>query len=290
MTALIPKKKLIIYDASAFIHRAWHAGNRTGADDAGGAALSAVTEILNHTRKPRVLGHAVVVCFDEPGESLRKMLYPPYKANRSEKPPELVEQIAQTQEALNAFGIATLSKPGVEADDLIAGAVTAMQGLDVACWVVSPDKDLLQLVGPSCTVYRPFRRWKMAEHDVRVIYGFTADRIADYLALVGDSADNIPGVKRVGDKAAKALISKHDSIEDMLENALPKYRKHLQAHREDLLMSRLLVQLRPELAASVLPSCPVSYWSSYKSRLEADTTAAAWWANKLGNRLLLDLL
>lgn len=192
----------------------------------------------------------LVACFDAGKETMRTEIYPQYKANRQAMPDDLRESIPFILSILEAMNIPVLRKPGFEADDLI-GTLTRMAESrpSMESFMVSQDKDLGQLLSPTCKLWKPGKR--NAEHEVidcdrfDEIWGIEEPaQIIDILALMGDASDNIPGVPGIGEKTAKALIAQFGSIENMLahtDEIKGKRRQTIEQHAEMALLSKKLV-------------------------------------------------
>ena len=164
----------------------------------------------------------IIACFDAGKETARHLLYPQYKANRQAMPDELRASIPYILRILEAMRIPILRMPGYEADDLI-GTLTlhAEQRPAMRSYMVSQDKDLGQLLSPTCLMWKPGKR--SAEHELIDCERFTADwgiqtpeQIIDILALMGDASDNIPGIPGIGEVTAKKLIAEYGSVEELL--------------------------------------------------------------------------
>jgi len=208
-----------LIDASVYIFRAWHSmppdiidsyGNPTHALYGFARFLSDLLE----RRRPQY----VAVAFDEShGISFRHKLYPAYKANRDEAPVELRRQFALCREFCRHLGIAEFASVEYEADDLIGtlAQVCRAQGLRVT--VVSRDKDLAQLVGPGDVFWDYSDSVEYRYEQIAERFGARPERMADYLALRGDSVDNVPGVPGVGPKTAAALMTLFASLDEMFE-------------------------------------------------------------------------
>ena len=165
----------------------------------------------------------LAIIFDKSENSFRKELYPPYKANRSEPPEDLVPQFPLMREAVRAFGLIPIEQDRYEADDLIAtyAAEAEARGADVL--IISADKDLMQLVTPKVSMYDP----ASGERDERRIglkevfdyFGVSPERVSDVQALAGDSTDNVPGARGIGMKTAAQLIQDYGDLETLLARA-----------------------------------------------------------------------
>jgi len=164
--------------------------------------------------------------FDMGGSSKREQLHESYKENRSEAPDELKGQIPIIKQMTPLMGISTHESEGVEADDLIASAVEVLRGKVGEILIVSSDKDLAQLVGPGVVqllpppTARPSLGWrKLDAAGVEEKFGVRPDQIAEYLALIGDTSDNIPGLMGVGPKTATAWLQKFKTLQGIFDNS-----------------------------------------------------------------------
>lgn len=245
-----------LIDGSAYIYRAYHAiaplTNKSGLPT---HAVYGFTNILLRVlreKAPRFLG----IAFDVRGPNFRHEMYQPYKANRPAMPDDLACQIPYIKEIVAAHNIACLERQGFEADDLIASAAKKLAAQGHPVIVVSGDKDLLQLVSESITVWDPMRDVFMDPAAVQKKYNIPVDRLLDFFALMGDSSDNVPGVAGIGPKTAGKLINQCDSLEGLYQNieAIPqaKLREKLLADRENAFLSRQLIALKDDLASPEL--------------------------------------
>ena len=213
-------KKIFLIDGSSYLYRAFHAmpplttskGLPTG-------AVKGVTNMLRNLRKENPNSYYLAI-FDAKGKNFRHTIYPDYKANRPPMPMELREQLSPLKEICNAMGMPVIEVPGVEADDVIA--TLAIEGSNKGMPVVisSLDKDLMQLVkDPMVEMMNTMNKQIYNEAGVEKKFGVKPDQIIDYLALVGDSSDNIPGVSKVGPKTAAKWLNEFNNIEGIVKNA-----------------------------------------------------------------------
>jgi len=188
----------------------------------------------------------VAVAMDSPGPTFRHRIFPQYKQQREAPPEDLVAQIPLIKEYLRIRGIPLLERPGFEADDIIASLCRDRDRSVDPVVLVSADKDLYQLVSPGVLLYHPRLKRIMEGEEIRAHFGVPPERIVDYLAMVGDTSDNIPGVPGIGDKSAKALLDRYGDLEGILANLeklTPSQRRRFQENRELLELARELVDL-----------------------------------------------
>lgn len=223
--------RLFLLDGMALAYRAHFAFLRNPLSTSKGQPTSAVFGFL--LTLDRVLAQEqperLAVVFDAQEPTFRHKEYPEYKATRDKMPDELVPQLVWIEKIVKAMGLPFLREPGYEADDVIGTLARreAAKGHDV--WIVSGDKDMMQLVGPHVRLYnllKPRDGQPELVDAERVVekFGVPPDRVIDVLALMGDASDNVPGVPGVGDKTAVELVKAYGSVEEVLEQApdLPK--------------------------------------------------------------------
>jgi DNA polymerase I len=197
----------------------------------------------------------IAVAFDT-GKTFRDEIFPEYKATRAKMPDDLRPQIERIRQMVDAFNIPRLEMEGFEADDVLGSIAkqAAAQGLGVK--IITGDRDLLQLVGDHIMVNLPEggkladARDFVTDDDVRSKFGVPARLVVDYKALVGDTSDNIPGVRGVGEKTAQTLFETYSSLDDIyahLEQISPKVREKLELNREMAYLSRDLAQIHTDL-------------------------------------------
>ena len=218
-------KRLFIIDGYAILYRAHYALIRNPLITSYGFHTSALFGFSNHLIKiikdenPDYL----VCAFDSKEKTFRHKMYSKYKANRPEMPEELQAQIPHLWELLEGMNIPVLKKPGFEADDIIGTITESMSNKEIESYIVSGDKDFMQLINDKVFLYTPGKR--NASPDIYdregVInkWGLPPEKIIDLLALMGDSSDNVPGVAGVGVKTAVKLLKEYDNIESVLDNA-----------------------------------------------------------------------
>jgi DNA polymerase I len=239
-------KVLYLFDGSAFLYRSFFAlpplttssGFPTGAIY---GFLRSILAILK-TEKPNYMA----IAFDPPAPTQRKLAYSEYKSQRPPTPDPLKVQIPVIKELINLLGIRLLEMPGYEADDLIAYLTQKAKKEGFKVKIYSPDKDVLQLVdGSQVVVINPISEEVFDENKVIEKFGVPPQKLADYLALVGDKTDNIEGVKGVGPKTAINLLNTFGSVENLLAR-WDEFKKLLpHADKNSLELSYWLVKLKP---------------------------------------------
>ena len=243
---------LYLVDASVFIFRAYYSVPLEFVDRDGNPvnAVHGFARFLGDLLE-RESPARIAVAFDESLEqSYRNEIYPAYKANREPAPAELKRQFAICREVVTALGIAQYGSSRYEADDIIGTLTTRAQAADVPVTIVSRDKDLTQLVGARDTYWDAVADVRYGYDDIEERFGVRPERMADFLALMGDAVDNIPGVPGVGRKTAATLLKHFDSLPGVYENiaAVPKLKfrgatfvaQTLAEHRESAFLSRQL--------------------------------------------------
>jgi DNA polymerase-1 len=245
--------RLFLIDSFGFIFRAFHARARSGVPPmrtASGLQTEAVYIFHNMVRRIKTAfsPEYLAAIFEGEGPTFRDEAFASYKANRTEMPADLVEQIPLIRRTLEAMRIPILAFPGFEADDVIGTLArrSVEQGLDVV--IVSSDKDMLQLVNDHVKMLNPMKDDLWFDADVTEKFmGVRPEQVADLLALKGDTIDNIPGAPGIGEKGAKDLIVRFGSVENAIERAAEverrTYRESLQNHREQIILSKKLATI-----------------------------------------------
>ena len=242
--------RLVLVDGSGFIFRAFHAiPPMTRTDGVQVNAVYGFCNMITRLMKDHTGTHLAVV-FDAGRTTFRNRMYTEYKAHRPEPAPELVPQFALIREATRAFGLPCIELEDWEADDLIAAyakAVTTMGGETI---IVSSDKDLMQLIGPSVYMLDPIKYTPIGAAEVEAKFGVAPDKVVEVQALIGDAVDNVPGVPGIGPKNAAQLICEYGTVEAVLA-AIPdmkpsKRRDALEQHQAQALLSKQLVTLRDD--------------------------------------------
>ncbi|MGI6680842.1 MAG: 5'-3' exonuclease [Bdellovibrionota bacterium] len=246
--------KIYIIDSSGYIFRAFYA--ITNLTTKSGFPTNALYGFLKMYIK--LLKEAdpkyIVSVFDTGEKNFRHALYPEYKANRAKCPDELSVQMPFFRDFVNALGIKVLEKVGFEADDIIATVSDKASSLNMSVEIVSADKDLMQLVGGNVSIFDTMKDKHYDKEEVKAKFGIYPEKIRDYLALVGDSSDNVPGIKGLGPKTATLLLENYENIDKVysslstIENdksirGAKSLVKNLLDNKETLLLSKKLVSL-----------------------------------------------
>ena len=212
-------KTLLLVDGSSYLYRAYHAlpdlrgprGEPTG-------AIHGVLNMLRRLLKDAPADYVACV-FDAKGKTFRDDVYPQYKANRSAMPDDLVLQITPLKEAIAALGWPLLEIEGVEADDVIGTLAREAEREGMKVVISTGDKDIAQLVNPHVTLVNTMSNEVLDVAGVEKKFGVGPERIIDYLTLVGDSVDNVPGVEKVGPKTAVKWLTQYGTLDDVVKRA-----------------------------------------------------------------------
>jgi DNA polymerase-1 len=229
------KPKLFLIDGFSLIFRSYWAFINNPVRNPEGQNVSAVFGFFStfisllDKHKPENL----VVVLDSPVPTFRHIMYPGYKANRDKAPDDLHDQVPLIKEFLNILGVKTLASEGYEADDLMACAARKGTEEGFYSFIISADKDLMQTVTDTVHMLRPEKGEYLDIGPEQVVekMGVRPDQIVDYLSLIGDSSDNIPGVRGIGPKTAVTLLQKFETLDDIYNNLdlsllIPIFQKH----------------------------------------------------------------
>ncbi|MGH6628467.1 MAG: 5'-3' exonuclease, partial [Burkholderiales bacterium] len=218
-------KTLLLVDGSSYFYRAFHALQRADLRNRKGEPTGAIYGVINMLRrlhKETPADYSACV-FDAKGKTFRDEIYPRYKANRPPMPEDLAAQIAPLKETIAALGWPLLEIGGVEADDVIGTLARQAERQGLRVIIASGDKDLAQLVNPFITIEnadpRTGEREILDEAGVANKFGVRPERMIDYLTLVGDSVDNVPGVEKVGPKTAVKWLAQYGTLENVVKHA-----------------------------------------------------------------------
>ena len=254
-------KKLFLIDAMAHIYRAFFApmvrmNAPSGMPTKVPFLFNNILQRLLKDYQPDYVG----VVFDTAKPTFRDKLFEKYKAHRAPMPDELSQQVPYVRRLCEALQLPILEYDGYEADDVLGALAeqAAKQKLDVL--LVTNDKDMMQLVGDGVRVLRPGTGGMKNDvivdaAKVKEILGVTPEQVVDYMALFGDSIDNIPGAKGIGEKGAAELIQKYGNVENALDHAAEvpnkRYREALQQQREQVLLSKQLARIATDVPVTL---------------------------------------
>ena len=241
---------LILVDGSSYLFRAFHALPELSTS--GGQQTGAIYGVLNMLRKlvdtyrPKYMA----VVFDAKGKTFRDEWYPQYKAHRPPMPEELSSQLAPLLELVVASGLPMLQIPGVEADDVIGTLADQATQAGWTTVISTGDKDLAQLVNEKVSLINTMNDSTLDQPGVLDKFGVEPGQIIDYLSLIGDSVDNIPGIPKVGPKTAAKWLSQYGSLDELVahaEEVKGKVGENLRAHLDQLPLSKRLATIRCDL-------------------------------------------
>ncbi|MDC1173320.1 DNA polymerase I [Methylophilaceae bacterium] len=212
-------KKLLLVDGSSYLYRAFHAmPDFRSLDNQPTGVIYGVLNMLRHIHKKYPSDYSVCI-FDAKGKTFRNDIYPEYKANRPKMPDELAIQIGPLKEAIEAMGFPILIRPGVEADDVI-GTLSKKANQDSIEVVISTgDKDLAQLVNKKTKLINTMTNEVLDIEGVKNKFGIPPELIVDYLTIIGDKVDNVPGVDKVGPKTALKWLEKYKTLDSIIKHA-----------------------------------------------------------------------
>ena len=246
-----PKSKpLILVDGSSYLYRAFHA--LPALTTSGGQPTGAIYGVVNMLRKliNDYQPDLMAVVFDAKGKTFRDDLYPDYKANRPPMPVELRGQIEPLHEVVRALGLPLLSIPGVEADDVIGTLAMAAEAAGLSVIISTGDKDMAQLVDGNINLINTMTDSFLDPDGVVAKFGVRPEQIIDYLALIGDTSDNVPGVPKVGPKTAQKWLAEYHDLDAIIDNSgefKGKIGENLRASLDFLPLSRRLVTIKTDV-------------------------------------------
>lgn len=250
-------KKIFLIDGHAQIFRMYYAFMRNPMVNSKGVDTSIlfgftkmVLELINREHPTHI-----AVAFDPPVKTFRHTAYPEYKANRSAAPDLVKAALEPLQEILAALQIPVIMMPGYEADDVIGSMATQWNDNDTQVFMVTPDKDYGQLINPSVFMYKPAKGGNeieiIGESEICQHYGITSPtQVIDILTIWGDSSDNVPGVRGIGEVGAKKLVSQYGSLDNIIKcvNELTKRQQDsINSSLEQIEMSRFLITIKTDL-------------------------------------------
>ena len=255
------QKRLFLLDAYALIFRGYYAFIKNPRINSKGMDTSAIMGFMNSLMDviKREKPDHLAVAFDKGGSDIRNEMFPEYKANRDATPEAIKIAVPYIQELLRAMHIPIIEVAGYEADDLIGTIAKQAEKENYQVFMVTPDKDFAQLVSENIFMYKPARMgngieiWGVPE----VLEKFEITnplQVIDFLGMMGDSADNIPGLPGVGEKTAKKFLAEYGSMENLLANTHElkgKMKENIEANKEKGILSKTL--------ATILLDCPVQF-------------------------------
>lgn len=246
----------ILVDGSSYLYRAFHA--LPPLNTSRGEPTGAVYGVLNMLRKllETYRPEHIAVVFDARGKTFRDELYAQYKANRPSMPDELSAQVEPLLEIVKAMGLPLLQVSGVEADDVIGTLAVQASAAGLHTVISTGDKDLAQLVNEHVSLINTMTDTRMDTQGVVDKFGVKPAQIVDFLTLVGDTSDNIPGVPKVGPKTAAKWLNEYSSLDELVAHAgdIPgKIGENLRAHLDQLPLSRQLATVKCDVDVGVSP-------------------------------------
>jgi DNA polymerase-1 len=245
---------LYLIDGNSYFYRAFHAIR--GLTNSKGFPTNAIYGFTNMIMKiiKEKKPDAVAIAFDSPQPTERHRIYEEYKAQRPETPDDLVLQIPHIKEIINSFNIPSFEMPGYEADDIICTIAkkAASQGAQV--FILSGDKDMMQAVGKGIKIYDPMKDAVIDEKHVIERFGVSPERVPEIMAITGDSIDNIPGVKGIGEKTAKELLA-DICLDELIAHPEKikneRIKKMISENIENIKLSRILATIDTNIPVDV---------------------------------------
>ncbi|HEY3276552.1 MAG TPA: DNA polymerase I [Syntrophorhabdaceae bacterium] len=241
-------KRIFLVDGNSYLYRAFyatpHLSNSQGLPtNATYAFMNMIRKLLNEEKPDRL-----IVIFDSKGPTFRQEILDTYKAHRPPMPGNLSAQIPYVKKVTKAMGLPVVEKEGIEADDIIGTIVEQLKGRSAMIFIVTSDKDLMQLVSERVFIYDSMKGLLVTEKEVEEKLGVRPSLVVDYLALAGDASDNIPGVPGIGEKTARELITRYGDVEHIYENIAditkPALRRKLEENQDFAFLSKNLATLR----------------------------------------------
>ncbi len=252
----IPKNPFVLVDGSSYLFRAYHAlPPLTNSKGQPSGAIYGVVSMLKKLLAEYQPQHVAVI-FDTKGKTFRNDLYPAYKANRLVMPDELQVQIEPLHDIIRALGFPLIMVPGVEADDVIGTLALAAQQHNLHTLISTGDKDIAQLVNEKVTLVNTMSNTILDIVGVKEKFGVLPEQMIDYLALVGDSSDNIPGVPKVGPKTAAKWLEAYGNLDAIIEHKDEingKVGEYLRDNLEQLALAKQLVSIKCDVPLELTP-------------------------------------
>lgn len=244
------KKPLVLVDGTSYLYRAFHA--LPPLSNSKGEPTGAVYGVINMLRKliKDTNPEYMVVVFDAKGKTFREELYTEYKAHRPTMPDDLQLQIEPLYAIVRSLGLPLIIHPGVEADDVIGTLASKAVQQQLPVLISTGDKDFAQLVCEQITLVNTMTNTRLDQQGVVDKFGVTPEQITDYLSLIGDTVDNVPGIPNVGPKTAAKWLNQYGNLESLIINAHEikgKVGENLKAHLDKLPLSRQLVTIKKDV-------------------------------------------
>lgn len=241
---------LYLIDGNSYVYRAFYAIK--GLANSKGFPTNAIygftTMLLKIVREKKP--EAIAVSFDTPAPTERHILFGEYKAKRRETPPDLVLQLPLIRKLTSALNIGVFELPGYEADDIIGTIARKAASAGAEVFIVTADKDMLQLVTDSIRIYDPMKDRLLDVAYVKEKFGVGPERVTEFMALTGDASDNIPGIKGIGEKTARELLEAFESLDDLLDHPerikKDRLRRMIEDNRDVALLSQKLATIDTE--------------------------------------------
>lgn len=250
-------KTLVLVDGSSYLFRAYHAlPLLTNSKGEYTNAILGVTNMLKKLMSTYPDAYFGVI-FDAPGKTFRNDMYPEYKANRTSMPEELREQIKPLHELIKAMGLPLVMESGVEADDVIGTLAVQAETAGLSVIISTGDKDIAQMVTDKISLINTMNNQWLDVEGVKEKFGVPPERIIDYLALMGDTSDNIPGVPKVGPKTAAKWLNQFGTLDDIIARAdevKGKVGESLREHLDAIPLSKKLVTIRCDVPLNEAPT------------------------------------
>jgi len=240
---------IVLVDGSSYLYRAFHVPQLQRLTNSSGMMTGAIYGVINMLRKLRddYDPEYMAVIFDAKGKTFRHEMYEEYKGTRPPMPDDLRKQIEPLHEIVKAMGFKLISVSGVEADDVIGTLAKQASEKDIPMVISTGDKDMAQLVNSHVTLINTMSNTLMDEAGVVEKFGVKPDQIIDYLALMGDTSDNIPGVPKVGPKTASKWLVQYETVENIIEHAdeiKGKVGEHLRGALDQIPLSKELTTIK----------------------------------------------
>lgn len=246
---------IYLIDGNSYFYRAYHAIR--GLTNSKGLPTNAIYGFTNmilkiiKEKKP----DAIAIAFDSPTPTKRHEIYEEYKAQRPETPDDLKIQIPHIKKIIGAFKISSFEVPGHEADDIICTIAKRVASEGINVFILSGDKDMMQVVGNGIKIYDPIKDLIIDENHVKKRFGVSPERLPEIMAIAGDTIDNIPGVRGIGEKTAKELLSKVDSLDELLNHPEKidnkRIRKMIMDNIETIKISKTLATIDTDIEVDI---------------------------------------